>query len=198
MRCAISAACRARGYRGMSLTSSWYQSLPVRKCRRDPRPVTWVPGASGCPSGSTTRYSPAGRVRRRARRGRAGHGQGRNRRTARHGTCHCQGAGAGDVVVPAGHGAVADAHDREVGVVAGPGAGVIDVEGVAVADRVPRPDLGVLRVVPGGLQIRGEPDDPVGADRLCAVGPSPAVVAVNAPWPAYTPSTTPPRESPGP
>ena len=36
LRCAISAACQARGYRGMSLTSSWYQSLPVRKCSRDP------------------------------------------------------------------------------------------------------------------------------------------------------------------
>src|SRR5690348_65806 len=49
-----------------------------------------------------------------------------------------QGAGALDFVVPAGHGAVADAHDREIAVVAGPGARVIDVEGVAVADRVPR------------------------------------------------------------
>jgi hypothetical protein len=77
---------------------------------------------------------------------------------------------ARDVVVPAGHGVIADAHDRGVGVVAGPGARVVDVEGVAVADRVPRPDLGVLRIVPGGLQAGGEPDDPVRADRLIGSG----------------------------
>ena len=40
-----------------------------------------------------------------------------------------QGAGAFDVVVPAGHGAIADTHDREIGVIAGPGAHVIHVEG---------------------------------------------------------------------
>ena len=79
----------------------------------------------------------------------------------------------------AGHGIIADAHDREVGVVAGPGARVIDVEGIAVADRVPRADLGVLRVVPGGLQIMGEPHDPVRAHRLLALSPAPAVVAVD-------------------
>src|SRR5580658_617681 len=33
----------------MSPTSSWYQSVSVRKCRRGPRPVTWVSGGSGCP-----------------------------------------------------------------------------------------------------------------------------------------------------
>src|SRR6266581_7982746 len=93
--------------------------------------------------------------------------------------CHRQGAGAPDVVVPAGHGAVADAHDREIAVVAGPGARVIDVEGIAVADRVPRTDLGVLREMPGGLQVGGEPDDPVRAHWLLALSPAPAVVAVD-------------------
>src|SRR6266568_8261574 len=96
------------------------------------------------------------------------------------GTCHRQGAGAFDVVVPAGHGAVADAYDREIGVVAGPGARVVDVEGIAVADRVPRPDLGVFRVVPGGLQIGGEADDPVRPDWLRAITQTPAVVPVDA------------------
>src|SRR5437763_99701 len=52
--------------------------------------------------------------------------------------CHRQGTGAPDVIVPAGHGTVADTHDREIAVVAGPAARVIDVEGIAVADRVPR------------------------------------------------------------
>jgi len=44
------------------------------------------------------------------------------------------------------------------------------VEGIAVTDRVPRADLGVLRVVPGRLQAGGEPDDPVRADRLVGIG----------------------------
>ena len=96
------------------------------------------------------------------------------------GARHRQRAGAFDVVVPAGHGTVADAHDREVGVVAGPGARVVDVEGVAAADRVPRADLGVFRVVPDGLQAGGEADDPVRADRLLALSPASAVVAVDA------------------
>ena len=87
---------------------------------------------------------------------------------------HRQGTGAFDVVVPAGYGTVADAHDWEVGVVAGPGARVIDVEGVAVADRVPRADLGIFRVMPGGLQIGGEPDDPISADRFLAISPAPS------------------------
>jgi hypothetical protein len=46
---------------------------------------------------------------------------------------------------------VADANDREIGVVAGPSARVIDVEGIAIVDRVPRPDLGVFGIVPGSL-----------------------------------------------
>jgi hypothetical protein len=58
---------------------------------------------------------------------------------------HRQDTGAPDFVVPAGHGTVADAHDREIAVVAGPGARVIDVEGITVADRVPRADLAVFR-----------------------------------------------------
>src|SRR5437588_344563 len=60
-----------------------------------------------------------------------------------------------------------------------PGARVIDVEGIAVADRVPRADLGVLRVVPDRFQAGGEPDDPVRAHRLLALSPAPAVVAVD-------------------
>jgi hypothetical protein len=35
----------------------------VRRCRRDPRPMTWLPGASGSPPGSTTRYSPLSQAR---------------------------------------------------------------------------------------------------------------------------------------
>ncbi len=54
------------------------------------------------------------------------------------GARHRQGSGAPDVVVPAGHDTVADAHDREIGVVAGPGARVIDVKGIAIVDRLPR------------------------------------------------------------
>ena len=95
------------------------------------------------------------------------------------GACHGQGPGAFDLVVPAGHGVLADAHDREITVVAGPGAGVVDVEGGAVADRLPRADLGVPGVVPGGFQCGGEPDDPVRADRLLGVRLAPAVVAVD-------------------
>lgn len=79
--------------------------------------------------------------------------------------------------MPAGHGTVADAHDWEIGVVAGPGVRVIDVEGIAIADRIPWPDLGVFGVVPGRLQSGREPDDPVRANRLLAIGLTPAVVA---------------------
>ena len=95
------------------------------------------------------------------------------------GARHRQGAGAFDVVVPAGHGVIADAHDREIGVIAGPGARVVHVEGIAVTDRIPRADLGVSRVVPDGLQPGREPDDPVGADRLFGAVLAPAVVAVD-------------------
>ena len=59
----ISGAWLRRGHAGMSSMSSWYQLVPVRKCRRLPRPVTWVPAGSGSPPGSTTRYSPAGWAR---------------------------------------------------------------------------------------------------------------------------------------
>ena len=48
------------------------------------------------------------------------------------------------------------------------------------ATAFPRADLGVFRVMPDGLQVRGEADDPVRADRLLALSPSPAVVPVNA------------------
>jgi hypothetical protein len=44
---------------GISSMSSWYQLVSVRKCRRLPRPITWVVGGSGCPPRSMIRYSPA-------------------------------------------------------------------------------------------------------------------------------------------
>jgi len=52
-----------RGQAGISCMPSWYQLVPVRKCRRLPRPITWMPAGSGSPPGSTTRYWPAGWAR---------------------------------------------------------------------------------------------------------------------------------------
>lgn len=95
------------------------------------------------------------------------------------GARHRQGAGAFDVIVPASHAAVADAHDRKIGVVAGPGPCVVHIEGIAVADRIPRADLGVPGVVPGRRQSGREADDPGCANRLVGIGLAPAVVAVD-------------------
>jgi hypothetical protein len=76
--------------------------------------------------------------------------------------------------MPAGHRVVADAHNREIGVIAGPDAPFVHVEGIAVTDRIPRADLGVPGVVPDRLQSGREPDDPGCADRLVGAGLSPA------------------------
>ena len=95
------------------------------------------------------------------------------------GTRDRQGAGACDVVMPAGHGVIADAHNREIGVIAGPDAPLVHVEGIAVTDRIPRADLGAPGVVPDRLQSGREPDDPGCAGRLAGAGLAPAVVAVN-------------------
>ena len=95
------------------------------------------------------------------------------------GTRDRQGAGTFGVVMPAGHGVIADAHNREIGVIAGADAPLVHIEGIAVTDRIPRADLGVPGVVPDRLQSGGELDDPGCADRLVGAGLAPAVVAVN-------------------
>jgi len=89
-----------------------------------------------------------------------------------------KGFDAGDVVVPAGELAFTDAHDREVGVVAGPGCGSVDVQCVAVADAA----IWVVSggIAPDGLEIYGETRQPTSAERRRASGSAPAVVPVDA------------------
>src|SRR5690606_39466470 len=81
----------------------------------------------------------------------------------------------GDGVSPASHCVAVDAYQREVGVVAGPGGLAVHVERVAVGDRAPW--MALVRKAPVDPQVRGEPDESSGSDRLRRVRIAPAVVA---------------------